>query len=402
MSSPYMCDVTFVDKVNLKLASTDRIDEWARKELQSWDTLFKIPEGVFSQISGQFYSQFLSLTKGKLERVLTVDASMKVSVLEEMASNYITSKSALGQAILERIDADHYAGVLMYSASIPELWQFSRLVQSSIGNWKNNHYEGRVVAYLKAIFETILLERRIKGVTAADKKSFDIARSDVGALLADYTASLDQHKQQQESQKQDFVLFKQGSEMEVKVLLEGLTAEVEGIKEFYKTELGLQMPVTYWRQKEQDHRKLLRVWSVLFTVAIIALCLAAPKIFQQTLKVVGNSLSTFSGDVGSDMTVIAPWLFFVAVSFPLFLSIWLLRLIAKTLISHQHQMNDASLRVVMTTTFLALVSDNKADEKDRILILNALFHVPSNVNEDGSPPHWFEILQSRMRGGTGV
>jgi len=69
---------------------------------------------------------------------------------------------------------------------------------------------------------------------------------------------------------------------------------------------------------------------------------------------------------------------------------------SKTLLSHQSQMNDARLRATMTNTFLSLMAENKADEKDRILILNALFHVPSHSGDDGAPPHWFEIFQARF------
>lgn len=400
MSSEYICDVTFADKVNLKFSTFERVDEWARKELEAWNIFFQISPHIFSEVAKYFNGSAL---ESDLKAIVNSGSPNKISLLQAMSSNYITSKSALGKEILALATKDPSSAVRLYTVSCPKFSELSRSIHiAGSSGGRNENSEKRSLDTLRAFLDVYVLEKKIKGLTASDRKAYEQLQTDCQGLHSECIAFLDYFKQQQGRNQNDFNAFKEGTAAEAKTLFGDLKKEIDGIKEFYKAELGLQMPVSYWREKASEHRKLLRAWSIFFTFIIILLCIFTPTIFKESLEVVSHTLASFSEQGKSDISHLAPWLFFVAVSFPLFLSIWFLRLIAKTLISHQNHMNDASLRVVMTTTFLALMNEKKADEKDRILILNALFHVPANVNEDGSPPHWFEILQSRLRGGGGV
>ena len=136
------------------------------------------------------------------------------------------------------------------------------------------------------------------------------------------------------------------------------------------------------------------VWGALFIATIAVIILNASDIFHQIiegLKIVdenGKELFNFTDNQLS---------LFFAITFPAFLSVWVLRIFSKNMLNNFNQMHDAKNRAVMTQTFLALMSEGKADENDRILILNALFQPINSASDDGAPPHWFELMMERMK-----
>jgi hypothetical protein len=75
---------------------------------------------------------------------------------------------------------------------------------------------------------------------------------------------------------------------------------------------------------------------------------------------------------------------------------WVLRLIHRVATTNLALMSEASERMAMVQTFLALIRDNVATEEDRILILQALFRPSSASGDEGAPPHWFDLLVQRL------
>lgn len=400
MSDKYIAEVNFPDGTNFKFASEERIVDWAQSELIAWSPIFSIQQNSLEfQDERESFSRLLGGVKEGLSQIVSGDLQTKKRNLAQLSRYYVSSKGSIGKKILEASTNPRYA-LLLYASTSASFSNFARSIFVAGSHGFNESRERQALEWLRAHLDIYSVRNGIKGSISSDRRAFEGLRNSADQLISDYTERLRMAEEEYSRKTADFSVLQEDCTSNAQALFESLKQEVEGIKTFYKNELGLQIPVTYWSDKAKEHRFLLRMWSGIFTAAVISLCAAAPTIFKYTLAAVTDALSSFSEQSSAvNLMGMAPWLFFVAVSFPLFLSIWLLRLVAKTLLSHQHQMNDASLRVVMTTTFLALINDNKADEKDRILILNALFHVPSNVNEDGSPPHWFEILQSRLRSG---
>ena len=69
---------------------------------------------------------------------------------------------------------------------------------------------------------------------------------------------------------------------------------------------------------------------------------------------------------------------------PIFISVVLLRMIVKTRSSYEILANDAFERVAMIETFIALEAEGKAEDRERIVMLQALFRpVQSSGNEEG-------------------
>jgi hypothetical protein len=140
----------------------------------------------------------------------------------------------------------------------------------------------------------------------------------------------------------------------------------------------------YWTAKAADHRMRER-WSV---VLVIVYFLAA---------IVGLSIAFASaGEFLLDQSAVAaaarrpePSALYLLVTAGLAalstLVFWIGRLVTKLYLSEHHLRNDANERAVMTTTYLALTRNEKAEPADRQIILNALFRNSPDgiVKEDG-------------------
>lgn len=81
-------------------------------------------------------------------------------------------------------------------------------------------------------------------------------------------------------------------------------------------------------------------------------------------------------------------------------SFWVGRLLTKLYLSEHHLRVDAEEREIMTTTYLALTKDQAADERDRQIILTALFrNTPDGiVKDDGMADGTIAALLARVVG----
>jgi len=104
------------------------------------------------------------------------------------------------------------------------------------------------------------------------------------------------------------------------------------------------------------------------------------------------------GAAGSDKSVVAV---VVPIAVFAFATIWILRILGRQLSRHLQLRDDANERRTMVMTFLALMNEQGAadliTERDRILILHALFRPSAATAPDDAPPaHWFDLLTSKM------
>lgn len=160
-----------------------------------------------------------------------------------------------------------------------------------------------------------------------------------------------------------------------------LKAAIESIKDVersYIEAMRLQAPARYWRNKAKIHKAAEKnareaLWKF-FPSALSALALA----FAATSYVL---LRPNDGHDAAVYVVISAGLAtFAGVIF------WIGRILTRLYLSEHHLRKDAEEREVMTTTYLALTKDQAADEKDRHIILAALFRNSSDgiVKDDGA------------------
>lgn len=159
------------------------------------------------------------------------------------------------------------------------------------------------------------------------------------------------------------------------------SANLESTHKAYIEQMKLKAPVKYWSDKAAGHKRAageLRNWVAgFFALMIGGYVLAFAALHQQFAAF----LLQFQGSTGALLVVSA--VFALLASLPL----WIGRLLVKFYLSEHHLATDAKERETMTQTYLALTADGVVDEKDRALILGALFRsTPDGVVKDNAQP----------------
>ncbi|MGP6248250.1 DUF6161 domain-containing protein, partial [Aeromonas salmonicida subsp. salmonicida] len=77
------------------------------------------------------------------------------------------------------------------------------------------------------------------------------------------------------------------------------------------------------------------------------------------------------------------------------LAIWLIRILVRMYLSHNHMQMNSQERVVMTQAYLALISEGgSSSEEERNLVLQAIFRPVSTgiITDDASPHSIIELI----------
>lgn len=161
----------------------------------------------------------------------------------------------------------------------------------------------------------------------------------------------------------------------------------QAVKKLYTDELALRAPVQYWKESHIAHRNL--AWSFAgLSIAVLGGSTAALiAIIQWAFGSLGPNDDPKPWEVG--VVVVST-----------FFAVWIVRIIIRLFLSHQHLATDAAQRVTMVQTFLALSQeDGGVAKEDRSIVLQQLFKSASDglVKEDGTPPGWIEYI-TRSKG----
>jgi hypothetical protein len=156
--------------------------------------------------------------------------------------------------------------------------------------------------------------------------------------------------------------------------------KLQEIEDFYNKKLALQSSVTYWKNKEELHNKLSKIfgWTSLFIIIGLAGGL-------------GYSAYTWLLTEADK----PPYWKLVIFGIIAVLGVWLARIIVRIFLSHLHLETDAKERVTMIQTYLALLREEHAlKENERQVILQTLFRPSATgiVKDDGIPPSIIDIV----------
>jgi|GEM_PF-5839007 len=146
--------------------------------------------------------------------------------------------------------------------------------------------------------------------------------------------------------------------------LTGAGEELEKIRQTYEEHTHLQGPSRYWGEVAINYETRGKRWThwligtIGFSVLVLTFLLYVPSEYF--------SKSLFNGDPGAIKGLL---LFASIISFLAYLT----RLMARLSMSAHHLQRDAQERRVLTTYYLSLIRHGAMDEKDRPIILQALF-----------------------------
>ncbi|MCA9271671.1 MAG: hypothetical protein KDA31_01365 [Phycisphaerales bacterium] len=191
--------------------------------------------------------------------------------------------------------------------------------------------------------------------------------------------------------------------------------EMQTIKSFYTSELALKAPIEYWNKKRKKHRNLSIAYGTLLALGL----------FTSVIGIVCNSdyllnIPTTSLPVSDELTppttistsepmthTVTNEMVHVIARFALFatlvgIAFWVLKIIYRNLLTHQHLATDASERVVMTQTYLSLASDKSIPEDGSLdFILKSLFRPASDglIKDDKGPlPIALDLIVNKHTG----
>lgn len=267
---------------------------------------------------------------------------------------------------------------------------------------------------INAIVAWELFDRKIDGRIKPEKDALE-------RLTQDFTESLTKLRQEEREQREQLQKARLEFELQQNVSEEWLSrektktkeewdqllattqAEFTNLKDAYDKHMSLAAPVDYWERKRRKHRNL----SGVSLTVLILVGLAIGYHLNSEINTIANlaaiaqvTPTTPTGNTNKlqltlGMTQSAATWHFGAFILSATLSFWLLRLIVRLFLSNLHLENDASERVTMVKTYLALLRDGGIPKDSGIgTILAALFRPTGDgiVKDEGLPPTAMEWM----------
>ncbi|MEP7364847.1 MAG: DUF6161 domain-containing protein, partial [Acidobacteriota bacterium] len=152
--------------------------------------------------------------------------------------------------------------------------------------------------------------------------------------------------------------------------------KISSLEKTYQAQLRLQGPGEYWEQLESKYSKSGYIWSSVAAVSVALVLRMVSNLLYwppDTWKDSGISLVGVKGAI--------------VLTVGLSLAAYLINLFVRLAVSSFHLARDARERYQLTHVYLALMKENAVEEKDRAIILTALFSRADTglLRHDGSP-----------------
>lgn len=320
------------------------------------------PENFEAQLEKQYEQLDTQLTPIKNE----ISNVLKREIVENR--NHLTRFEPESKFITELAEKDE-------AEAVYALDQFLLMAKDSAER-RSNEANGRLMAALFAKN----LNRKLR----PDNTAFKTATETWGRELKDYKQDYDelqiefgQTKQSIETTESEWQKRTQEMAKQFTSQLEESQNDLNNLKETYDAHMRLRAPVEYWRGKKEEHTKkvkTLQKWSIGSAVLVFIVLMTSAFILPEL------ALKTE-----------IPWRsigFFIVIST---FALWVVRLFVKLLLSNIHLEADADERVVMASTFMALIRHKEGEEglakEDIALVLAPLFRPSTTgvIKDEGGP-----------------
>jgi hypothetical protein len=154
----------------------------------------------------------------------------------------------------------------------------------------------------------------------------------------------------------------------------------EKTEQLYRAQMKLKAPVEYWNTKAAKHRDN----AAKYRAVILAFAVLASFAIGGGLYKLGNHLAELAA-ANRPAAVLFVFASMGAVGATIIF--WFARVLVRLFLREHHLAIDAEERATMALTYLALTADEKADEKERALVLASLFRPTADgiVKDDAAP-----------------
>lgn len=155
--------------------------------------------------------------------------------------------------------------------------------------------------------------------------------------------------------------------------------ELKNISDTYDKKLSLQSSVKYWSSRKIFSYIISSILGVVTVTLMVILAIFSKGELEKVLNSTQEALNSK--------------LAFAALLVVAFIGIWLIRILVKLFMSYIHSAKDASERVVLLKTYLAMSREGQLDDKQKQLITTILFrpNISEIGKEDGIPPSFWDL-----------
>lgn len=383
----------------LSPVSVESLREWINKEISFWSWIGNIHAGSHREAIWQPYQHVANalnqMNDGAQYRISnpSVYTDRIGSAKQHLIAAFLTHKlphssSRLAKRVEELRKKQPLRAVAYLYTQLPN---------------PNNHQFGATdfdswSGFIEGLSERTKITEIPKSTLRSATESVDELRAKVEALLAEKRQELDELHRAYEGltdalttkdteRSESWHQFVNRAEERHAQMVADHESRMTGIEAVFREKMTLRGPVEYWSKRQSHHERFSRMFGIVSFFMIV---------------IGGGALSVWAANVfGNVPDNAAPkaWQVASLVVVAVFLT-WAIRLVIRLFLSHSHLRTDAAERVVMTQTYLALLEEEKlTEEKDRSLILGALFRPASDgMVKDESIPHPMLDALTRLGG----
>lgn len=348
-----------------------------RAESQWWNSLPGTPSDVISvlnRVRDSFEQAAITTGPSEVRSYL----NQAVGVLQQKNGRIILSTAPKGQFLLglSKRFPDCVHGACSY---------LSGVVESTYPG--NPNYLGGIVAAVLYINPDA-----VSAAAAAQVQAFELERANIedfrNRLASEWSDPLEKNRGEFQNEHADVNAQLKDSASTFASSHAGWGKQIEGLETLYKEKLRLEQPAKYWKDLEDTYTQQGRWWAVT-TIAITGVLVTLVGLFVYNPPALLNSAAfTLSGFKGA-----------VALGAGVSMLIYLINILARMWTSSLHLARDARERYQLTHVYLALAKDGAVSEKDKEIVLSALFSRADTglLKHDASPELPLAAIATALR-----
>lgn len=329
------------------------IYEFINQQVENWDDY---KESQVSELKKTFF--YFESLKNRIESFLEQSQGLEQSKLNSQWNNLRNSINQSNQAKHLLFGIPQTSFLLNIQKQSVEYFEgaYQFMTNSPVETIKKK--ELFIGAFLTANFLVFDERSFVYNKWEEDKKTINRYKNKLYNYLSDTEKAYHNSILKLETELNEKV----NSLNELEVQWESKIADVE---KTYREKLKLEEPAKYW--KKRAFRLNLQGWLALFCMCILILftALTLRDLLWKTPEQILTSF--FDGDKSAAIRWSIIYVTFIS------LVAFGIRMISRIMFSSFHLARDANERHSLTYFYLALLNDNKVDEKDRQLIMQALF-----------------------------
>jgi len=366
--------------------SVDEIEQWIKREIEFWQWLQKCntydreTSAIWSQQAAPWSQVTAILARLKSNPSEQEQAGHYQSIGQILTNAYQPKRSIHSSAPQAKRLLDYSSDPSNQKDIVTAAYMLGYFIKAPLKI--NLQRPDSIPNMIVALHEAILFSRGIAGISPAELSTLNELRATYTKLNEELKQQIQDNEELHEKTTIEFRSLVGDLNGKFTSLFDTSKKTLEDITNTYDKKLALKSSVSYWTTKADRHRNFSIGFGFLF---VLSLVFVGYLYFQEIYPL----LKDFPPDKSIPYWVLALILITAVVS------IWIIRLIVRVLLSHIHLQRDASERSTMLLTYLALLREGEGlKEDDKKLILQSLFRpsVSGIIKDDAIPSGMYDII----------